>query len=135
MASFKLLCDCLYIQKISVRSFCGSCCGPLYTVCFIDHMGFLEFFVRGIKQSRDRDRERERTNETVEVEVEVEVVGPTADGRRRRRASACVWGASMFCAVSGTTPKEPVVTPKGVLYERSVIVKAIEVRRNDDDGE
>lgn len=42
----------------------------------------------------------------------------------------------MFCAVSGTTPKEPVVTPKGVLYERSVIVKAIEVRRSDgDDGE
>jgi len=40
----------------------------------------------------------------------------------------------MFCAVSGTTPKEPVVTPKGVLYERSVIVKAIEVRRSDDDG-
>ena len=129
MASFKLPCHCLYIQEISIRSFCGSCCGPLYTVCFIDHMGFLEFFVRGIKQSRDRDRERERTNETVEVEV----VGPTADGRRRRRASACVWGASMFCAVSGTTPKEPVVTPKGVLYERSVIVKAIEVRRSDDD--
>lgn len=41
----------------------------------------------------------------------------------------------MFCAVSGTTPKEPVVTPKGVLYERSVIVKAIEVRRSDDDDE
>jgi hypothetical protein len=41
----------------------------------------------------------------------------------------------MFCAVSGTTPKEPVVTPKGVLYERSVIVKAIEVRRSDDDDD
>lgn len=129
MASFKLPCHCLYIQEISIRSFCGSCCGPLYTVCFIDHMGFLEFFVRGIKQRSRRKRDRERTNETVEVEV----VGPTADGRRRRRASACVWGASMFCAVSGTTPKEPVVTPKGVLYERSVIVKAIEVRRSDDD--
>jgi hypothetical protein len=41
----------------------------------------------------------------------------------------------MFCAVSGTTPKEPMVTPKGVLYERSVIVKAIEVRRSDDDDD
>ena len=61
------------------------------------------------------------TNETVEV-------GGTGD------ADGCVWErASMFCAVSGTTPKEPVVTAKGVLYERSVIVKAIEVRRSDDD--
>ena len=41
----------------------------------------------------------------------------------------------MFCAVSGTTPKEPVVTAKGVLYERSVIVKAIEVRRSYDDDD
>ena len=58
-------------------------------------------------------------------------------GSVRRRTGdadgASVAFGSMFCAVSGTTPKEPVVTPKGVLYERSVIVKAIEVRRSDDD--
>ena len=34
----------------------------------------------------------------------------------------------MFCAISGAAPARPVVTPRGVLYERSLIVKAIEVR-------
>jgi len=37
----------------------------------------------------------------------------------------------MFCAISGTTPTHPVVTPGGVLYERSLIVKAIEVRTSE----
>jgi len=42
----------------------------------------------------------------------------------------------MFCAISGTTPTTAVVTPRGIVYERSLIVKAIEVRRRrrDDDG-
>jgi len=35
----------------------------------------------------------------------------------------------MLCAISGTTPTTPVVTPRGIVYERSLIVKAIEVRR------
>jgi hypothetical protein len=41
----------------------------------------------------------------------------------------------MFCAISGTTPTTAVVTPRGIVYERSLIVKAIEVRRRRDDDE
>ena len=41
----------------------------------------------------------------------------------------------MFCAISGAAPARPVVTPRGVLYERSLIVKAIEVRvRTEGEG-
>ncbi len=41
----------------------------------------------------------------------------------------------MFCAISGTTPTTAVVTPRGIVYERSLIVRAIEVRRRRDDDE
>ncbi len=41
----------------------------------------------------------------------------------------------MFCAISGTTPTTAVVTPRGIVYERSLIVKAIEVRRRRDGDE
>jgi len=41
----------------------------------------------------------------------------------------------MFCAISGTTPTTAVVTPRGIVYERSLIVKAIEVRRRRDDDD
>jgi len=34
----------------------------------------------------------------------------------------------MFCAISGTSPIAPVVTARGVVYEKALIVKAIEVR-------
>jgi hypothetical protein len=52
---------------------------------------------------------------------------PPARGSARRRG--------MFCAISGAAPARPVVTPRGVLYERSLIVKAIEVRaRTEGEG-
>ena len=35
---------------------------------------------------------------------------------------------SMWCAISGTTPTNAVVTPGGVVYDKALIVKAIEVR-------
>ena len=34
----------------------------------------------------------------------------------------------MWCAISGTTPTNAVVTPGGVVYDKALIVKAIEVR-------
>ena len=46
----------------------------------------------------------------------------TDDGRTHGRT------AGMFCAISGATPREPVVTPGGVVYDKALIVKAIEVR-------
>ena len=33
----------------------------------------------------------------------------------------------MWCAISGTTPTNAVVTPGGVVYDKALIVKAIEV--------
>ena len=38
----------------------------------------------------------------------------------------------MLCAISGTTPTNAVVTPGGVVYDKTLIVKAIEVRRRDE---
>lgn len=43
-----------------------------------------------------------------------------------RRIARCV---EMLCAISGTTPTNAVVTPGGVVYDKALIVKAIEVRR------
>ena len=47
------------------------------------------------------------------------------------RAGGRSWALDfiMLCAISGTTPTTAVVTPRGIVYERSLIVKAIEVRR------
>jgi len=39
----------------------------------------------------------------------------------------------MFCAISGTTPEEPVISSRtGHLYEKSLITKALQVRPCDD---
>ena len=65
-----------------------------------------------------------------------------ATTRRRGRAAArlrgrpspvVVGGVAMLCAISGTTPTNAVVTPGGVVYDKTLIVKAIEVRRRDDE--
>jgi len=54
--------------------------------------------------------------------------GAGARRARRARAAGVRDAGRMFCAISGAAPAHPVVTPRGVLYERSLIVKAIEVR-------
>ncbi len=55
--------------------------------------------------------------------------GTRVGGRRRGRRPHWWIDSRMFCAISGTTPTTAVVTPRGIVYERSLIVKAIEVRR------
>ena len=55
---------------------------------------------------------------------------PRGDARARARGRRQGATSGMFCAISGATPTHPVVTPGGVLYERSLIVKAIEVRES-----
>ena len=38
----------------------------------------------------------------------------------------------MFCSISGTTPEEPVISSRtGHLFEKSLIVKAMQVRHHD----
>jgi len=68
--------------------------------------------------------------------------GRARDGRRRadgdarlrgRPSPVVVGGVEMLCAISGTTPTNAVVTPGGVVYDKTLIVKAIEVRRRDDE--
>jgi len=68
--------------------------------------------------------------------------GRARDGRRRadgdarlrgRPSPVVVGGVAMLCAISGTTPTNAVVTPGGVVYDKTLIVKAIEVRRRDDE--
>jgi hypothetical protein len=34
----------------------------------------------------------------------------------------------MFCAISGVTPTEPVISPAGHLFEKSLVTKALKVR-------
>ena len=34
----------------------------------------------------------------------------------------------MFCAISGSTPTEPVISPAGHLFEKSLVTKALKVR-------
>ena len=52
---------------------------------------------------------------------------------RGRPSPVVVGGVAMLCAISGTTPTNAVVTPGGVVYDKTLIVKAIEVRRRDDE--
>jgi hypothetical protein len=38
----------------------------------------------------------------------------------------------MFCAISGSTPTEPVISPAGHLFEKSLVTKALKVRGSAD---
>ena len=85
----------------------------------------------------------------IDIDVDVDGVyrsidrrGRARDGRRRadgdarlrgRPSPVVVGGVAMLCAISGTTPTNAVVTPGGVVYDKTLIVKAIEVRRRDDE--
>lgn len=43
--------------------------------------------------------------------------------------SVCGSGeGAMFCAISGVTPTEPVISPAGHLFEKSLVTKALKVR-------
>ena len=86
---------------------------------------------RSIDASIDASRRRSRRaidrSRRASVRARVRPRAPPARGSARRRG--------MFCAISGAAPARPVVTPRGVLYERSLIVKAIEVRaRTEGEG-
>ena len=82
---------------------------------------------RSIDASRRRSRRAIDRSRRASVRARVRPRAPPARGSARRRG--------MFCAISGAAPARPVVTPRGVLYERSLIVKAIEVRaRTEGEG-
>ena len=38
----------------------------------------------------------------------------------------------MFCSISGSTPTEPVISPAGHLFEKSLVTKALKVRGSGD---
>lgn len=38
----------------------------------------------------------------------------------------------MFCSISGSTPTEPVISPAGHLFEKSLVTKALKVRGSAD---
>lgn len=38
----------------------------------------------------------------------------------------------MFCSISGSTPTEPVISPAGHLFEKSLVTKALKVRGSTD---
>ena len=47
---------------------------------------------------------------------------------RRRRDGRARTQRAMLCAISGAAPVRAVVTRRGIVYERSLIEKVIEVR-------
>ena len=63
---------------------------------------------------------------TMTIDGDGAIDGARATSPVERRIARCV---EMLCAISGTTPTNAVVTPGGVVYDKALIVKAIEVRR------
>ena len=76
---------------------------------------------------------RLRSNPPVDRRALVASFAPPTRARPSFARAIRLAPSRMFCAISGTTPEEPVISSRtGHLYEKSLITKALQVRPCDD---